>query len=226
MHFYSSIVRHRVRYRVRTRCIKEPNVGSRRGRSGSPRNEGKKVGSVRGGSQGLGSELKESTGPADPRVGPEGQRDPEGGRSQSRERAGGQRVGGTRRKAFPHPEVRPVLLAEATALRTLRPPRPLAFICVSFLRLSAVSCTASQGIVSAERAPVKTSRPVEAENRRFREHLPPRSQSLDFGNTRLITTSRSHTGPIGSELPWEPKCSVLRGSGRSSHARRRRGRGH
>lgn len=31
-------------------------------------------------------------------------------------------------------------------------PRPLAFICVSFLRLSAVSCTASQGIVSAERA--------------------------------------------------------------------------
>lgn len=152
MHFYSSIVRHRVRYRVRTRCIKEPNVGSRRGRSGSPRKEGKKVGSVRGGSQGLGSELKENTGPADPRVGPEGQREPEGGRSQSRERAGGQRVGGTRRKAFPHPEVRPALLAETTALRTLRPPRPLAFICVSFLRLSAVSCTASQGIVSAERA--------------------------------------------------------------------------
>lgn len=80
--------------------------------------------------------------------------------------------------------------------------------------------------VCGARAPVKTSRPVEAENRRFREHLPPRSQSLDFGNTRLITTSRSHTGPIGSELPWEPKCSVLRGSGRSSHARRRRGRGH
>lgn len=152
MHFYSSIVRHRVRYRVRTRCIKEPNAGSQRGRSGSPRNEGKKVGSVRGGSQGLGSELKESTGPADPRVGPEGQREPEGGWSQSQERAGGQRVGGTRRKAFPHPEVRPVLLAETTALRTLRPPRPLAFICVSFLRLSAVSCTASQGIVSAERA--------------------------------------------------------------------------
>lgn len=80
--------------------------------------------------------------------------------------------------------------------------------------------------VCGARAPVQTSRPVEAENRRFREHLPPRSQSLDFGNTRLITTSRLHTGPIGSELPWEPKCSVLRGSGRSSHARRRRGRGH
>lgn len=206
-------------------------MGSRRGRSGSPRNEGKKVGSVRGGSQGLGSELKESTGPADPRVGPEGQREPEGGRSQSRERAGGQRVGGTRRKAFPHPEVRPVLLAETTALRTLRPPLYRSassgvYLCQFPPPFGRFLHRVPGDRVCGARAPVKTSRPVEAENRRFREHLPPCSQSLDFGNTRLITTSRSHTGPIGSELPWEPKCSVLRGSGRSSHARRRRGRGH